>query len=83
MLDSAGGGGGRADLANKIYVGAAQDGQLALEAAMPVASARPRGVLTFALEQGLTTRGADGRALAADLDADGAITVGEIASWLD
>lgn len=73
----------RADLPNLIYMAAAQDDQLALEASMPVQGAPSRGVLTYAFEQGLTTRGADGKALAADLDGDGKVSVIEIASYVE
>ena len=73
----------RADLANVIFLGAAQDGQLALEASMPAEGAPARGLLTYAFEQGLTTRAVDGRTLAADLDGDGRIQVGEITSYVD
>jgi hypothetical protein len=73
----------RADLPNLVYMAAAQDDQLALEAALPVQGAPARGLLTYAFEQGLTTRGADGKALLADLDGDGRVSVGEIASYVD
>ena len=73
----------RADLPNLIYMAAAQDDQLALEASMPVQGAPSRGLLTYAFEQGLTTRGADGKTLAADFDGDGKVSVGEIASYVD
>lgn len=73
----------RADLPNLIYMAAAQDDQLALEASMPVQGAPSRGLLTYAFEQGLTTRGADGKALAADFDGDGKVSVAEIASYVD
>lgn len=73
----------RADLPNLIYMAAAQDDQLALEAPLPVQGAPSRGLLTYALEQGLITRGADGKSLAADFDGDGKVSVGEIASYVD
>lgn len=73
----------RADLPNVIYMAAAQDEQLALEASLPVQGAPSRGLLTYSFEQGLTTRGADGKALAADLDGDGNVAVSEIASYVD
>ena len=73
----------RPDLGNLVYIGAAQDDQLALEAPMPVSGAPSRGVLSWALEQGLTTRGAGGTGAAADLDHDGRITVAEIGIYLD
>lgn len=73
----------RPDLANLVYLGAAQDDQLALEASLPVSGAPARGVMSWALEQGLTTPGAGGKGQAADLDHDGKITVGEIAVYLD
>jgi hypothetical protein len=72
----------RPDLANLVYVGGAQDDQLALEAAMPVGGAPARGVMTWSLEQGLTTPGPDGKGLAADLDHDGKITPGELGLYL-
>ncbi|MFM9937391.1 MAG: caspase family protein [Novosphingobium sp.] len=73
----------RADLPNLVYMAAAQDDQLALEASLPVQGAPSRGLLTYAFEQGLTTHGADGKVLAADLDGDGQVSVGEIASYVD
>lgn len=73
----------REDLANLIYIGAAQDGQFALEMPLPVEGRPSRGLLTFAIEQGLTQSGADGKTLLADLDADGRITAGELAIYLD
>lgn len=73
----------REDLPNLIYVGAALDDQLALEASLPVEGAPTRGLLTYALEQGLTTLGADGRTLAADANQDGDVSIGEIAVYLN
>jgi len=73
----------RADLPNVIYIGAALDDQFALEAPLPVEGAPSRGLLTYSFEQGLTARGADGKALAADLNADGRITVDELAVYLN
>lgn len=73
----------REDLPNLIYIGAAQDGQFALEMPLPVEGRPPRGLLTFAIEQGLSQSGADGKTMLADLDADGRITAGEIAIYLD
>lgn len=73
----------RADLPNVIYIGAALDDQLALEASLPVEGAPSRGLLTYSFEQGLTTRGADGKTLAADLDGDGKVTVAELSVYLN
>ena len=73
----------RPDLPNVIYVGAAQDDQLALEAAMPVEGAPSRGLLTYSFEQALTARSADGKSLVADLDGDGKVSVSELAIYLD
>lgn len=73
----------REDLPNLIYVGAAQDGQFALEMPLPVEGKPSRGILTFALEQGLSRRGADEKTLLADLDADGRVTAGELSIYLD
>ena len=61
----------RADLSNVVYIGAAQDDQLVLEASLPVEGAPSRGLLTYSFEQGLTSVGADGKTLAADLNGDG------------
>lgn len=72
----------RPDLANLVYIGGAQDDQLALEAAMPVGGAPARGVMTWSLEQGLTTPGANGSGLAADLNHDGRITPSELGIYL-
>lgn len=73
----------RADLPNEIYIGAAQDDQLALEASMPAEGAPSRGLLTYSFEQALTQVGADGKTLAADADHDGTLSVGELAVYLD
>lgn len=73
----------RADLANLIYIAAAQDDQLALEASLPVEGAPARGLLTYTFEQGLTTPGADGKGVAADLDRDGKVTVSEMGAYLN
>lgn len=73
----------RADLPNLVFIGAAQDGQLALEAALPNEGAPSRGLLTYALEQGLGTTGADGKTLLADLDGNGTVEVSEIAVYVD
>ena len=73
----------RPDLPNEIYLGAAQDDQLALEAALPVEGAPSRGLLTYSFEQALTTYGSDGQTLAADFNHDGVLTVGELATYLD
>ncbi len=75
--------GGPDYLPNVVYVGAAQDDQLALEASLPVEGAPSRGLLTWALEQALTTYGPDGKTLAADSNGDGVLTVGELAVYLD
>ncbi|NJR78881.1 hypothetical protein HBH26_09810 [Sphingomonas sp. 36D10-4-7] len=72
----------RADLPNLIYLAAARDEQLAWEFPMPVEGAPPRGLLTYNVEQGLTTRGPDGRSLAADLDGNGSVEVGELAQYV-
>lgn len=73
----------RADLPNLIFMAAAQDGQLALEASMPSGSGIRRGFLTYAFERGLTARGPDGKTMLADLDRDGAVTAGEMAIYVD
>lgn len=70
------------DLPNLVYIGASQDDELALETELPQEGSPQRGVLTFALEQGLSSPGADPRALAADLDLDGAVSVVELAAYL-
>jgi hypothetical protein len=49
---------------------------------MPVEGAPSRGLLTYNLEQGLTTRGPDGKSLAADLDGDGAVEMAELAQYV-
>lgn len=72
----------RADLPNVIYLAAARDEQLAWEFPMPSEGAPPRGLLTYNFEQGLTTRGPDGRSLAADLDGNGSVEVGELATYV-
>ena len=73
----------REDLPNLVYIGAALDDQLALEAPIPVDGAPVRGVLTYAFEQALTTFGPDGKGLAGDLDQNGTVSVGEIGSYLN
>lgn len=73
----------REDLPNLFYVGAARDDQIAWENALPVEGAPTRGFLTWSFEQGLTTAGADGTHMAADQDADGKITIGELGSYLN
>jgi hypothetical protein len=73
----------RPDLANVIYIAAAQDDQLALEASLPVEGAPARGLLTYSFEQGLTTTGPNGKTLAADLDHDGKVSVSEIGAYLN
>lgn len=72
----------RADLANVVYLAAAKDEQLAWEFPMPAEGAPSRGLLTYNFEQGLTTRGPDGRSLAADLDANGSVEMGELAQYV-
>lgn len=73
----------RADLANLIFIGAAQDGQLALEAEMPVDGQPMRGVLTWSFENAFTTMDEKGARLLADLDGNGRLSVVELASYLD
>lgn len=73
----------REDLPNLLYIGAAQDDQLAEEMGLPAADSPSRGVLTYALEQGLSGRGPDGRTALADRDGDGRITIAELAMYLD
>lgn len=73
----------RADLPNVIYIGAALDDQFALEAPLPVEGAPSRGLLTYSFEQGLTSRGANQKTAAADLDGDAKVTMDEIAAYLD
>jgi hypothetical protein len=72
-----------AELPNVIFIGAAQDDQLALEASWPVETAPTRGIMTWAFQQGVSTYGVDGKTLAADADRDGFVQVAEIASYLD
>lgn len=69
-------------LPNLIYVGAAQDDQLALETDLPREGSPRRGVLTYALEQGLRGPGSDPGHLAADVDGDGHVSILELASYL-
>jgi len=73
----------RPDLPNLVFVGAAQDDQLALESSLPDEAGLSRGLLTYSLEQGLGNRGAGGKALLADLDGNGTVTVSELAVYLD
>ena len=86
-LASAQGGSGiavtREDLPNLFYIGAARDDQVAWENALPVEGAPTRGFLTWSFEQGLTTAGADGTHMAADQDADGKVTIGELGGYLN
>ena len=70
------------DLPNLVYIGASQDDELALETELPQEGSPQRGVLTFALEQGLSSPGAEPQSLAADLDLDGAVSVVELAAYL-
>lgn len=74
--------GDASDLPNLVYIGASQDDELALETELPQEGSPQRGVLTFALEQGLSSPGADPQSLAADLDLDGAVSVVELAAYL-
>ncbi len=73
----------RPDLPNVIFVGAAQDDQVAWEHELPVTGAPSRGFLTYSFEQGLTARSVDGKTLVADANGDGKISVGELAIYLD
>ena len=73
----------RPDLANLVFIGAAQDDQTAGETELPAAGAPSRGYLSWAIEQGLTAAGSDGRHLAADANRDGHVSVVELAAWLD
>lgn len=75
--------GDSADLPNVVFIGAAQDDQLALEASWPVETAPARGIMTWAFQQGVSTYGVDGKTLAADANRDGSVQVGEIASYLE
>lgn len=72
----------RDDLPNLVYIGASRDDQLALETELPQAGSPQRGVLTFALERGLTSLGSDDAHAAADLDGNGAITIVELSTYL-
>lgn len=83
LAEATGDGATRSDLPNLIYIGAALDDQLALEASMPVEGAPSRGLLTYSFEQALTARGADGTSLAGDMNADGKVTVGELGVYLN
>ncbi len=73
----------RADLPNLVYISAAKDDQLALEASLPVEGAPSRGLLTYSFEQGLTMPGADGKTLAADENQDGTLSLGELGAYLN
>ena len=73
----------RTDLPNLIYFGASQDGQLALETALPSAGGESRGLLTYAFEQGLTRPGSQADRPASDLDNDGIVSVEEMAAYLN
>ena len=73
----------RPDLPNLVYIGAAQDGQLASERSLPVSGAPSHGFLTWALEQGLAYSGADGQHAAADTNRDGVVTPAELGQYLD
>ncbi len=73
----------RADLPNLVFIGAAQDGQFALEAEMPVDGEPTRGVLTYSFEHAFTTMDDKGAGLLADLDGNGRLSVVELASYLD
>jgi hypothetical protein len=71
------------DLPNVVFIGAAQDDQLALEASLPTESSPSRGLLTYSFEQALTAKSADGAGLAADTDRDGTVSIGELGAYLD
>lgn len=73
----------RADLPNLVFIGAAQDDQLAQELMLPASGAPWRGVLTYAFEQGLRQPMADGKTATADLDHDGKVSVSEMGVYLD
>lgn len=73
----------RAELPNEIFIGAAQDDEVAGESPMPVAGQPARGWLTWAFEHGMTETGPDGRTLLADTNHDGKVSVGEIAQYLN
>lgn len=72
----------RADLPNVVYIAASRDDQLAWEYPLPMEGAPKRGLLTYNFEQGLTTADVTGTSLAADLDANGAVEMGELAQYL-
>lgn len=73
----------RADLPNLVFIGAAQDDQLAQESMLPATGAPWRGLLTYAFEQGMTNPSAVGKGVAADLDHDGKVSVSEMGVYLD
>ncbi|GGZ10178.1 caspase family protein [Novosphingobium colocasiae] len=73
----------RADLPNLVFIGAAQDDQLAQESMLPASGAPWRGVLTYAFEQGLRQSPTDSKTATADLDHDGKVSVSEMGVYLD
>lgn len=73
----------REDLPNLFYIAAAKDDQVAWENALPVEGAPARGFLTWSFEQGLTQPGADQKSVLADQNADGRVSFGELAGYLD
>lgn len=73
----------RDDLPNLFFIAAARDDQIAWEDSLPAAGAPTRGFLTWSFEQGMTTAGADGRTLAADQNADGTVSMGELGAYLN
>lgn len=73
----------REDLPNLFYIAAAKDDQVAWENALPVEGAPARGFLTWSFEQGMTQPGADPRSVLADQNADGRVSFGELAGYLD
>lgn len=72
-----------ADLANLIFIAAAQDDQFALEAEMPVEGQPVRGVFTYSFERAFTLMHEDGRGLLADLDGNGTLSISEMSVYLD
>lgn len=72
----------RDDLPNVVYLAAARDEQLAWEFPLPNEGAPSRGLLTYNFEQGLTTPDVTGKSLAADLDSNGSVEMGELAQYL-
>ena len=72
----------RSELPNEIFIGAAQDAEVATEDALPLPQSKPRGFLTYAFEHGLTDPSPDGKTVVADANGDGKVSVGEIAQYL-